>query len=194
MALLKYDDFDLLIAPAGEKYRVHLNAPTGQAAADFVLPFTEVELNNFLSRIGQVRRSTRRAEAPEQSAAKEFGNKLFRAVFSGELIAQLRGSVEHSLNHDRGLRIRLRLTDAPELADLPWEFLYDAAQNHFLTTSTETPLVRFLDLPQRIIPLRATLPLRILVVIAGPRNLKRLDAEGECHTAGPPRRQGRAGD
>jgi hypothetical protein len=176
---LKYDDFDLLIEPSGEKYRVHLNSPTGQAAADFVLPFTEVELNNFLSRIGQVRRKTRRAESPESSAAKEFGNKLFRALFSGELIAQLRGSVEHSLDHDRGLRIRLRLTEAPELADLPWEFLYDAAQNHFLTTSTETPVVRFLDLPQRIIPLRASLPLRVLVVIASPRNLPRLDAEGE---------------
>jgi TonB family protein len=176
---LKYDDFDLEITPSGDKYRVHLNGPTGQAAADFELPFSDVDVSNFLGRIGQVRRSMRRAEAPELHAAKEFGGKLFRAVFTGELIAQLRGSVEQSLNNDRGLRIRLRLTDAPELADLPWEFLYDSAQNHFLTTSTETPLVRFLDLPQRIPPVRATLPLRVLVVIASPKNLKRLDAEGE---------------
>jgi TonB family protein len=176
---LKYDDFDLQITPVGDHYRVHLNGPTGQAAADFILPFTDVDVSNFLGRIGQVRRTTRRAEAPELHAAKDFGGKLFSAVFAGELIAQLRGSVEQSLNNDRGLRIRLRLTDAPELADLPWEFLYDAAQNHFLTTSTETPLVRFLDLPQRIAPLRASLPLRVLVVIASPKNLKRLDAEGE---------------
>jgi TonB family protein len=176
---LKYDDFDLEITPAGDKYRVHLNGPTGQAAADFVLPFTDMDVSNFLGRIGQVRRSMRRAEAPELHAAKDFGGKLFSALFTGELIAQLRGSVEQSLNNDRGLRIRLRLTDAPELADLPWEFLYDSAQNHFLTTSTETPLVRFLDLPQRIAPVRATLPLRVLVVIASPKNLKRLDAEGE---------------
>jgi TonB family protein len=176
---LKYDDFDLEITPSGEKYRVHLNGPTGQAAADFILPFTDVDVSNFLGRIGQVRRSMRRADAPELHAAKDFGGKLFSAVFSGELIAQLRSSVEQSLNNDRGLRIRLRLTDAPELADLPWEFLYDSAQNHFLTTSTETPLVRFLDLPQRIAPVRATLPLRVLVVIASPKNLKRLDAEGE---------------
>lgn len=176
---LKYDDFDLEITLAGDKYRVHLNGPTGQAAADFILPFTDVDVSNFLGRIGQVRRSMRRAEAPELHAAKDFGGKLFKAVFAGELIAQLRGSVEQSLNNDRGLRIRLRLTDTPELADLPWEFLYDSAQNHFLTTSTETPVVRFLDLPQRIAPVRATLPLRVLVVIASPRNLKRLDAEGE---------------
>ena len=57
--------------------------------------------------------------------------------------------------------------------------LYDAAQNHFLTTSIETPVVRFLDLPKKITPLRVSLPLRVLVMIAGPRNLKRLDAEGE---------------
>jgi hypothetical protein len=101
------------------------------------------------------------------------------------MIAQLRSSVEQTQERDRGLRIRLRLTDAPELADLPWEFLYDSAHNHFLTTSNQTPVVRFLDLPQRVTPLKAALPLRVLVVIASPRNLKRLDAEGDgcgCRT------------
>jgi hypothetical protein len=110
-----------------------LNAPTGQATGEFVLPFSDVELGNFLSRIGQVRRSMRRVDAPELHAAKEFGGRLFSAVFSGEMIAQLRGSVEQSLSSDRGLRIRLRLTDVPELSDLPWEFLYDASQNHLTT-------------------------------------------------------------
>jgi TonB family protein len=177
---LQYDDFDLQITPLpGGKYRVHLNAPSGQTSGDFLLPFTDVDFGNFLGRIGQVRRGTRRSDGPELNAAKDFGGKLFNAIFSGEMIAQLRSSVEQTLEHDRGLRIRLRLTDAPELADLPWEFLYDSAQNHFLTTSIETPVVRFLDLPQRITPLRASLPLRVLVMIAGPRNLKRLDAEGE---------------
>jgi len=177
---MTYDDFDLQIEPAGEKFRVRLlNAPTGQATTEFVLPFTEIELANFLSRIGQVRRTMRRVDAPELQAAKEFGGKLFGAIFSGEMIAQLRGSMEQASDKDHGLRIRLRLTDVPSLADLPWEFLYDANQNHFLTTSTETPVVRFLDLPQRIAPLRVALPLRVLVMIASPRNLKRLDAEGE---------------
>ncbi len=177
---IKYDDFDLQIEPAGDKFRVRLlNAPTGQATTEFALPFTEIEVANFLSRIGQVRRTMRRVDAPELQAAKEFGGKLFGAIFSGEMIAQLRGSMEQASDKDHGLRIRLRLTDVPALADLPWEFLYDANQNHFLTTSSETPVVRFLDLPQRIAPLRVALPLRVLVMIASPRNLKRLDTEGE---------------
>jgi TonB family protein len=176
----KYYDFDLQIEPAGEKYRIRLlNAPTGQATGEFVLPFTDAEVSNFLSRIGQVRRSMRRVDAPELGAAKEFGGRLFSAIFSGEMVAQLRGSLDQAISNDRGLRIRLRLTDVPALADLPWEFLYDTHLNQFLTTSSETPLVRFLDLPQRIVPLRVALPLRVLVVIAGPRNLKRLDAQGE---------------
>jgi len=177
---MKYDDFDLQIEPAGNRFRVRLlNAPTGQATTEFALPFTEIEVANFLSRIGQVRRAMRRVDAPELQAAKEFGGKLFGAIFSGEMIAQLRGSMEQASDKDHGLRIRLRLTDVPALADLPWEFLYDANQNHFLTTSSETPVVRFLDLPQRIAPLRVALPLRVLVAIASPRNLKRLDTDGE---------------
>jgi TonB family protein len=178
--VLKYDDFDLQIAPAGENYRVHLlNAPTGQATTEFALPFTDIEVANFLSRIGQVRRTMRRVDAPGLQAAKEFGGKLFNAIFSGEMIAQLRGSMEEVSKKEHGLRIRLRLTDVPGLADLPWEFLYDAHRNHFLTTSVETPVVRFLDLPERTTPLRVVLPLRVLVMIASPRNLSRLDAEGE---------------
>src|SRR6266478_5502755 len=177
---MKYDDFDLQIEPAGNRFRVRLlNAPTGQATTEFALPFTEIEVANFLSRIGQVRRAMRRVDAPELQAAKEFGGKLFGAIFSGEMIAQLRGSMEQASDKDHGLRIRLRLTDVPALADLPWEFLYDANQNHFLTTSSETPVVRFLDLPQRIAPLRVALPLCVLVTIASPRNLKRLDTDGE---------------
>ena len=163
---LTYDDFDLQIERAGEKYRVRLlNAPTGQAAESSSFPFPTWELGNFLQCIGQVRREHAANRRPQLQAAKEFGGRLFSS-FSGEMIAQLCGNMEQSLGADHGLRPPA-FNRRAELADLPWEFLYDASQNHFLTTSSETPVVRFLDLPQKIAPLRATLPLRVLVVIAG---------------------------
>jgi tetratricopeptide (TPR) repeat protein len=178
--LRHYDDFELVIMPSGERYVIQLlGSPAGEGRGEFELPFTHVELSNFYGRIGQVRRTTRRADAPDVDAAKKFGDQLFRSVFAGELLGQLRTSIDHTRDKGHGLRIRLRLKGVPELAELPWEFLYDQEQDHFLATSTTTPMVRYLDLPQAVGPLRVKLPLRVLVVISGPRNLPLLDAEGE---------------
>jgi tetratricopeptide (TPR) repeat protein len=178
--LRHYDDFELVIQASGETYIVQLlNSPAGQASGQFIPPFTQVELSNFYSRIGQMRRSTRRIDSPDLEAAKKFGDQLFHAVFTGELLGQLRTSMDRCHEHGRGLRIRLRLKGVPALAELPWEFLYDLEQDHFLATSTLTPMVRYLDLPQTVPTLRVRPPLRVLVVLAGPRNLPGLDAEGE---------------
>ena len=178
--LRHYDDFELVIQTSGETYIVQLlNSPAGQASGEFIPPFTQVELSNFYSRIGQMRRSTRRIDSPDLEAAKKFGHQLFHAVFTGELLGQLRTSMDRCHEHGRGLRIRLRLKGVPALAELPWEFLYDIEQDHFLATSTLTPMVRYLDLPQTVPTLRVRPPLRVLVILAGPRNLPNLDAEGE---------------
>ncbi len=178
--LRHYDDFELVIQSSGENYIVQLlNSPAGQASGQFIPPFTQVELSNFYGRIGQMRRSTRRVDSPDLEAAKKFGDRLFHAVFTGELLGQLRTSMDRCHEHGRGLRIRLRLKGVPALAELPWEFLYDLEQDHFLATSTLTPMVRYLDLPQSVPTLRVKPPLRVLVVLAGPRNLPNLDAEGE---------------
>jgi tetratricopeptide (TPR) repeat protein len=178
--LRHYDDFELVIQTSGETYLVQLlNSPAGQASGQFIPPFTQVELSNFYSRIGQMRRSTRRIDSPDLEAAKKFGNQLFHAVFTGELLGQLRTSMDRCHEHGRGLRIRLRLKGVPALAELPWEFLYDLEQDHFLATSTLTPMVRYLDLPQSVSTLKVRPPLRVLVILAGPSNLPRLDAEGE---------------
>lgn len=175
-----YDDCELVIQSSGERYVVQiLNIHAGEASGEFVLPFTQVELSNFYSRIGQAHRATRRADSPDVEAAKRFGDQLFRCVFSGELLSQLRASVDHAHERGHGLRLRLRLKNVPDLGELPWEFLYDSEQDHFLATSTLTPMVRYLDLPQSVSTLRVRAPLRILVVLAGPPNLARLDAEGE---------------
>lgn len=175
----RFEDFDLAFERNGAEYVVRLvDSPMGQASGTFVLPFTDGYLLKFYQRLGQ-RGRTRRVESPEAAASKQFGRDLFQATFRGELLAQLRASIHRSRVEERPLRLRLRLRDVPELAELPWEFLYDAEQDHFLATSWMTPVIRYLDLPQAVSPLRVRLPLRILVVICSPDNLPRLDAEGE---------------
>lgn len=176
----RYLDFDLLFRKTDTGYRAQvLTSPAGQAAADFTAPFTELELENLLLRIGRPRRSTRRIGSAEMTAVKAFGGKLFSAVFGADVLACFRMSQQQASEQEAGLRIRLRLSEVPELADLPWEYLYNAPLNRFLGLSAETPIVRYLDLAERIQPLRVELPLRILVMVSSPHDYPTLEVEAE---------------
>jgi hypothetical protein len=49
---IRYVDFDLLIERSGEGYTVRVwCAPVGQAATSFKLPFSDLELENFVLRL-----------------------------------------------------------------------------------------------------------------------------------------------
>ena len=65
------------------------------------------------------------------------------------------------------------------MVDLPWEYLYSAALNRFFSLSNTTPVIRYLDLPERIPPLAVQSPLRLLAMIAGSRDYPPLDVEQE---------------
>ena len=176
-----YQDFDLLIepdAPGGYRARV-LRSPAGETTpVQFTLPFSELELENFVLKVGQPRR-TRGPGRPESAPLKDFGGKLYDAVFQDELRETLQRSLSLTRAQRVGMRLRLRLTDTPELARLPWEFLYDRRHNRFLAQSRHTPLVRYLDLPDPPRPLSVEGPLRVLVMISSPSDYGALDVERE---------------
>jgi acyl carrier protein len=177
-----YHDFDLLIEPgAPGNYRARvLRSPAGESApVEFTLPFSDVELENLVLKVGLARRRTRGAGRPESAPLKEFGGKLYGAVFQDELRDLLRNSLTQTRARQEGMRLRLRLADVPELADLPWEFLYDPRLNRFLARSSHSPLVRYLDLPDPPQPLSVTGPLRLLVMISSPSGYDPLDVEQE---------------
>jgi len=162
MAGVTYHNFDLRIehgaaaATGAARYRATvLASPAGEARAEFTLA------------------------VPPDAAPEVAGRLLFEAAFAGEVLTALRRSLDKAAQHDAGLRIRLRLADAPELTDLPWEALYDPGRDRFLALSSETPLVRYLDLPEAIEPLKTQPPLRILPVMASPRDLPPLDLAAE---------------
>lgn len=174
-----YHDFDLLIDRSGESLRAQvLNSPAGQASAEFRLPFSEDKLENYLLRLGRARRATRRVESQEMNTAKTFGAALFDAVFSADVKACFRSSIDEVRRQNAGLRIRLRLGD-PSVADLPWEFLYNRSVNRFIALSVHTPLVRYMDLPERIQPIAVKPPIRVLVMISSPSDFPALDVEAE---------------
>ena len=112
--------------------------------------------------------------------ARDFGQRLYAAAFAGAVGTCLRRSLDKTQAQGQGLRIRLRLDQGvPELADLPWEYLFPADLNRFLALSDETPLVRYLEVAEGVQPLRVTPPLTLLAIIANPSDVPPLAVEEE---------------
>lgn len=184
MRTFDYLDFDLLLERGGEEgtYRARVvSAPSGPSApSEFRLPWSDLELENFLLRIGRPRRATRGSNAGSTATdVQRFGAELYDALFTPDLRMTLATSITQAESRNAGLRLRLRLGDVPELGDVPWEFLWSGDQRLFLALSEWTPLVRYLDLPGAVRPLEVTPPLRVLVLAASPSDLAALDAEAE---------------
>ena len=174
-----YKDFDLLLERAPKGFRAQvLSSTAGQATVDFQLPFSDVELENCLLKLGRTTRLVRRIESSEMTTAKTFGAALFNAVFAGDVRACLRSAADEAKRENTGVRLRIRLAD-PALADLPWEFLYNPAVNRFLALSIQSPLVRYMELPEVIQPIAVTPPIRVLVMISSPTDYPTLDVEAE---------------
>ena len=179
MAEIAYQDFDLSLerAPGGFRAAVR-NSPAGAATSEFVLPFDSVRLENYILRLGRVRRGVRRLETPETQAARELGGALFQAVFAGEVRACLRSSLDDTRRRGQGLRLRLHV-NAPELWGLPWEYLYYPTRNQFLALSVHSPLVRYIELAEPVPVLAVEPPLRVLTMISSPTDHPALDVERE---------------
>ncbi|MEZ4861297.1 MAG: CHAT domain-containing protein [Caldilineaceae bacterium] len=173
---LKYLTFDLLIsAAAGDGAAAYqakvIDSPHGQAAQFFTLPATITASTEKLSLVGGAIRTFQFGPATGSGPVqpldpKIFGSELYRTIFRGEVGNLLRLSMAVAAQQDAGLRIRLRLDDAPVLAVLPWEYLFDATANRYLVLSDASPVVRYLALPQPEAPLGIEGSLRILVLTA----------------------------
>jgi hypothetical protein len=180
MEQITYLDFDMLIESVEGGYAVRvLSSPAGEASSKFVLPFSDLELDNIALQLGRTRRGVRRLESPEMEVARNFGRRLFDAVFDQEVRDRLRGSLGSVNRQGHGLRIRLRLAGAPELANLPWEYLYDPSLDRFLVLSVQTPLVRYLEVPQAARPLAISPPLNVVLMISSPNDYSPLELEHE---------------
>ncbi|HSL84136.1 MAG TPA: hypothetical protein VLF66_15290, partial [Thermoanaerobaculia bacterium] len=104
-----------------------------------------------------------------------LGEALFSALFRDETARRfysVLGGVEPS--ETEGLRVRFVFdpadADLTELAVVPWELLYRAETRDFLAQNPVTPVVRSLDVPRPVRPLRVgrRSPLRVLLAEAAP--------------------------
>lgn len=158
-----YLDLDLSLEPAGQDYRARARSlAAGEVVISVPAPALEISTGD--------------------GAPQAIGRKLFSAVFSGELLGHFRQVQDRAEQQGAGVRIRLHLGDTPQLAGLPWEYLYDDSRGRFLSLSTQTPLLRYLELPQSIRPLQVVPPLRVLALMASPPGFDPLDVDAEWAT------------
>ncbi|MGH9175485.1 MAG: CHAT domain-containing protein, partial [Vicinamibacterales bacterium] len=105
------------------------------------------------------------SDALDRTFLQHFGGLLWDGLFRDDVRDLYRSCLgEVQRDDSTGVRIRLCI-EAPEVAVLPWELLYDHARDAFLATSTETPLTRYINLHEPIRNLQTRPPVRVLIVI-----------------------------
>jgi hypothetical protein len=174
-----YLDFDVWIEQKSEGlYRAKAWSGTAgfEATECFALPAALAGGELRLAGAGALRGdpgAAHTAGAEGASSPEQAGGELFRTVFQGELLKAFQGCLAKARGGP-GLRIRLRLNDVPQLAGLPWEYLYDAEGRGFLALSDHTPVVRYLELSEGLDTLLVEPPLRVLAVISSPQGYREL--------------------
>jgi hypothetical protein len=171
-----YSNFDLDFYKAENEYIVKVRSITGETKQTFSAPFARKAAEKFILTV----QNSIGSDSQDIRAVKNFGGTLFETVFQKDVRALYKSSLDVVASQEgAGLRVLLHLQDVPDLAHLPWEYLYQAKTNQFLCLNRQTPIVRYLDIPKIITPLNIKLPLRILVFISSPTNLVQLDVNNE---------------
>ncbi|MCP4363121.1 MAG: SUMF1/EgtB/PvdO family nonheme iron enzyme [Chloroflexi bacterium] len=181
---MEYLDFEVEISPSNQgNYLVAvIRSPAGEARESIRFP-SELQLESRLKdlKIALLRSGAkrRRVLTPEEQTVQNFGRELFDLLLPNEIRGLYRTSLNKALAQNCGLRLKLRLKETPELAALPWEFLYDPNDAEYVCLSQDTSIVRYLELPRPPVPLKVATPLRILGMVSSPTDLPKLDVAWE---------------
>jgi hypothetical protein len=207
MAAYVYDDFRVTFTPRAEGgFAVRAVAADGaEVSAVFVLPLSEHELERAVLDVADSRaaRRTRRGtpgpplavvatagapsvatvtrdvggDGPPTMDAEALGATLADALLCGEIGSAYVEATNRAAAKGSGIRLTLSLAGTPALLSVPWEFLY--RRPRFLASQRRTPLVRLLDTGSLVPPPTIDAKVRMLAVVASPKDLPALDVEAE---------------
>lgn len=160
--------FELVIGAGkpGDYFVALTRSPVGTACGTCILDPTDVALQADMQRL--------QSDNTNEQFLRDFGRRLFVSIFHDQVLAHFQSSLQSTQS---GLSIHLRF-DVPELAALPWELLYDPVKDSFLSISPLTSISRRLT-DVGAVAVNLALPLKILLVLSGPKDLPGLDFDGE---------------
>ena len=143
-------------------------ARSGNEVATTRLTVTSVEPDRQLAMLRSTVLTSSTEAGPEvdkdQQHMRELGTELFETLFAGDVRELYAAGRRRADEQDSPMRLVLRV-HPPELARLPWEFLFDPARRDYLGLSLS--LVRYPELLAPRQPLRTTGPLRVLGMVIG---------------------------
>ncbi|MGH4024435.1 MAG: CHAT domain-containing WD40 repeat protein [Pseudonocardiaceae bacterium] len=174
-------DFELEIGlGTAETYPVVARAPGGEASAQLRLPVPLAELDHRLAVIRDAVLAssavTRRLPTGDEHPVRRLGGRLFEALIADDVRGLYVASSHRAREHGGTLRLVLRVRP-PELARLPWEFLFDPGRQDYLGLSL--PLVRYPEVLAPRQPLHVEPPLHILGMSARPDDQGLLAVDSE---------------
>jgi CHAT domain-containing protein len=162
---MQYIDFDLDIGPGdGREYPLRVRSQAGETPGKLNLP---VDVAKFARSFESLR---------DAQEVQDLGKQLFELLIDEEV--RSRYDVSRYQAREQGLRLLLRIAD-PELAQLPWEFLYDEREQDFVCFADNTSIVRYLEVAEARDSLAASPPVRVLGMVASPSDLPPLNVAQE---------------
>src|SRR5579875_1957237 len=122
----EYDELQFRLTPGrAQAYNVEVeSASKARGHGQFRAP-SEVDVKNFRLTVDPRNRAVRGRSRYERAATR-FGQDLFDALVADVSVREVYTTARRDADAaGRGLRVTLSLRAAPELAGIPWEFLYD---------------------------------------------------------------------
>jgi CHASE2 domain-containing sensor protein len=158
---VQYHNLDLWVERDGSgAYLVQGKSPQGDFRDHATIDLTAIALDRQAIADCRV----------DAAALEALGQQLFDFLFQTRTNAKLATLLDRSIGAvtqaEHGLRIRLQLDEAnPDVASMPWEFIYRGVDKCFLASQVRTPVVRFLEVGMPLRRMEAKLPLSMLVVV-----------------------------
>ena len=180
MAQANFIDLDIRVRKVdASRYAVEAQQPGQPIAGPEPLNWSSLSSEDFQNLLERIRNEP---YTVNQSIFSEVGAALFDALFGGQVLRLFTGIYDREIEPNENAYLRLRLDideHAPEVAVLPWEFLY--WKNVYLATQTKTLVTR--QLPNLEYGSIKTLTIsgkpRVLIAVPGGSELANAEREKE---------------